>query len=611
VANQAIALQSRAPQTDFMGRAIQQNAQMMNMMSQQRAAQRQAAQAAQAMQMEQAKEARAVAGEERAVAKFALDQDALLYAKYRNMAPAVIESNSPEVYRAWLDALVKESPERGAMLAQAMPVERFDAAALARMMATMDERFAAQYGKAITRELIDPDTGGVSAANISSIPGASFSQPVPDISRPRAGAAAAQTPTSAFPTTAAPATDAQIDEAARKILRGAGVGELGIGAEDFDRASARANELSAGGGARMQPISMTTGPQMGAQPDLTAVVQDMMSSGQISQANLQLMREMAGPDKDAQLAQILKANNIQIVPDAQPQMRSAVLRPGEDAAPQMQQVQFNPNAFEQARAKPTGQSPLPGSSQVPIPRIREEAAARAPTPEQIYAAEMARETARRDAAEGRPKPLTPEQEAKLRRDITMDYKMAQSTIDMMLDPTTGVVAAARRVRALSPSQKEAITGLSGYAPSLLPSSRQADTRMGNLIGKVTQLGKKAAALDGAIGPMAVQEWAIVRKMIAQMDLTKMEVSDLDDQMDIIEAQALRAAEVTRRAYEDQYAEEFQRYGNRFRLTDPPPRQKTQTSTETRLPRVRSDADFNRLAPGTLFIDPNGKTRRKP
>lgn len=58
MANQAIALQARAPQTDFMGRAIQQNAQMMNMMSQQRAAERQAAQAQQAMEMARAEEAR-------------------------------------------------------------------------------------------------------------------------------------------------------------------------------------------------------------------------------------------------------------------------------------------------------------------------------------------------------------------------------------------------------------------------------------------------------------------------------------------------------------------------------------------------------------------------
>ena len=58
MANQAIALQARAPQNDFMGRAIQQNAQMMNMMSQRRASQRQAAQAEQEMELARVEEAR-------------------------------------------------------------------------------------------------------------------------------------------------------------------------------------------------------------------------------------------------------------------------------------------------------------------------------------------------------------------------------------------------------------------------------------------------------------------------------------------------------------------------------------------------------------------------
>lgn len=58
MANQMIALQARAPQTDFLGNAIQRNAQMMNMMSQQRAAERQAAQAQQTMDIARAKEER-------------------------------------------------------------------------------------------------------------------------------------------------------------------------------------------------------------------------------------------------------------------------------------------------------------------------------------------------------------------------------------------------------------------------------------------------------------------------------------------------------------------------------------------------------------------------
>ena len=58
MANQAIALGARAPQANILGGSIQRNAQMMNMMAQQKAAERQAAQAQQAMQFAQAEETR-------------------------------------------------------------------------------------------------------------------------------------------------------------------------------------------------------------------------------------------------------------------------------------------------------------------------------------------------------------------------------------------------------------------------------------------------------------------------------------------------------------------------------------------------------------------------
>jgi hypothetical protein len=138
----------------------------------------------------------------------------------------------------------------------------------------------------------------------------------------------------------------------------------------------------------MRPVSMTTGPQTGAQPDLASVVQDMMSSGQVSQANLQLMRDTAGPANDAQLAEILRANNIRIVPEGEPSMRSAAFRPGEDAAPQMQQVQDMGDyraTGRPARGKSPMQSPLPGSAQVPITRVREEAVAGRESPQEAAA----------------------------------------------------------------------------------------------------------------------------------------------------------------------------------------------------------------------------------
>lgn len=615
MANQAIALQARAPQqSNILGGALQQGAQMINMMSQQRSAERQAAAQQQEMKLAQEK-----AGREATQAE--IDNAGKLIDLYTKRAGQTLNA---EGYGLLLRDMDRDAPEIAAAFRANLPPERFDRNVLLQMVGSIGDNFKATFGPLETEVVQDENgdffvsiTGGFGGPKLLEIPGYRLVPKDSAAAPAQAAAPGAPAPApSAFPKTAAPATDEQIDEAARKILRGAGVAELGIGAEDFDRASARANQMSAGGGGRMQPISMTTGAQMGGQPDMTAVVQDMMSSGQISQSNLQLMREMAGPDKDAQLAQILKTNNIQIVPDEQPGMRSAVFRPGQDAAPQMQLAQSMDDYVATGRGvrgKPPMQSPLPGSAQVPIERVRQEAAAGRETAEEVYAKERARRRAERDALkEAGPKPLTPVQEAKLRENIAKDFKSAQATLDMMLAPDSGVIAAVDAVRKLSSEQKEAITGFSGYVPSVLPSSRSADTVLKNLQGKVTQMGKSAASLGGAIGQMAVQEWKIVSDMIAALDVTGMEPADLDNQLDIIEATARRAAQTTRDAYENQYAEEFARYPGRFMLKEP--RKVAVTpgkKAEGALPRVRTDADYARLKPGTVFIDPDGQRRRKP
>jgi len=258
-------------------------------------------------------------------------------------------------------------------------------------------------------------------------------------------------------------------------------------------------------------------------------------------------------------------------------MRSAIYRP-DGGAPAAQQVQFDPNAYvatgQAARGRPPMQSPMPGSASVPLPRVAAEARAGRETPEEVYAKEMAKNRAARDAG---PKPLTAPQEAKLRANIANDYKTTQSTIDAMLDPVSGVLASVKAVRDLTPDQKESVTGYSGYLPSVTEGSKTADTKIKNLVGKVTDLGRKLASLSGAIGPMAVQEWEIVRKQIADLNVNEMGAKDLDNQLDIIESAAQGAANRVRDAYMNQYMEEFERYPNRFQLKEP---QKAENAKKT-------------------------------
>ena len=389
MANQAIALQARAPQTDFMGRAIQQNAQMINMMSQQRAAERQNAIAQLEMEIARAGEARAAAGEERKILADQLDIDSKRATMLKSEL-GLIMSGDVAATNAWVQRAGALLPAWKDFLPPAETIAA-DRNVQLKIAGTIEQIINKEVATPVASVQIGEDRKAYS------LTAGGFNPGVTPLMVGGGSDAAPAAPASAFAATATPATEAQIDAAAQKILRGAGVGELGIGAEDFDRASERANQLSAGGG-RMQPISMMTGPQMGGgQPDLAAVVQDMMSSGQISQANLQLMRDTAGPANDAQLAEILRANNIQIVPDAEPSMRSAVFRPGEDAAPQMQQVQATNAPGTQFRvAKDPMQSPLPGSAQVPITRVRQQAQAERESPQE--AAAKAAAVARANAA---------------------------------------------------------------------------------------------------------------------------------------------------------------------------------------------------------------------
>lgn len=351
MANQAIALQSRAPQGNFLAPAIQQGAQFINMMSQQRAADRQAAAQQQQMQLQMAQEGRAVAEEWRKGKEFDLKREADLYVKYRRLAPVVAEGG-PAAYASYLQNMSVDSPESAAAFAQTMPVDKFDKDTFTRMIMGADEYAAARYGKAITKEFITPE-GDVRAANISGFPGASYATPVPDISQPRAPAAGA--PPEA-PAAVAPAPAA---------------------------------------GGMFQPISATGGQTQGADPQaaLLASLNEAKRTGQIGADVVEQLRQLGGPQAGPRVDAFLAQNNIKVAPGG---MRSAVYRP-EGGAPMAQQVNYDPNAFAPLRAKSPMVSPMPGSASVPLTRVREEAAAGRQTPAEAAAVASATATATKAA----------------------------------------------------------------------------------------------------------------------------------------------------------------------------------------------------------------------
>lgn len=436
MANQAIALQTRAPQGNFLAPAIQQGAQMINMMRQQQELNRQAT--AQQQQLEIAR-----AAEARAVEKAAIDKDVALYEKHRRLAPLVRDVNT---YTKFLGGVAKDSPETADMLMDALPPDQFNPDTFVLLMGKMDDVFKAQYGTAITRDVITPE-GVVMGANISSIPGKSFAAPIPDISQPRAPAA----PPPTAPSAAAPAP---------------------------------------AGGGMFRPAAFSPGQDGGMDADAgLRAVQTAMQTKTIDPATLDQVRQLAGPQAAAVDAWMQK-NGIQVTPDAG--MRSAIYR-SDGAAPLAQQVNYDPNAFAPLRAKSPMVSPMPGSASVPLERVRAEAAAGRQTPAEAAAVAAATETARR-AAE-----LKAEQAKKL---------PAKRQVSTLLQKIRSAYETLNKAEAIPSTERGTIENVFDYLSTTGPGreiQRALGTKANKSLNEITGSRKLlATAIKNATG-MSAQE----------------------------------------------------------------------------------------------------------
>jgi hypothetical protein len=159
--------------------------------------------------------------------------------------------------------------------------------------------------------------------------------------------------------------------------------------------------------------------------------------------------------------------------------------------------------------------------------------------------------------------MTPVQSAKRRDQLGKEFKVAQSA----LQTTQDVLDSIAFVKS-EPGLPRA-TGFTGMLPSFSEGdAASAETRIANLRGKITALGKAAAAATGAIGSIANQEWKILADQIAAIDLVK-GTRPLLDQLDLVEAQAQGAMERIRDGYQRQFGEDFERFPQYSDL--PPPK----------------------------------------
>lgn len=157
-------------------------------------------------------------------------------------------------------------------------------------------------------------------------------------------------------------------------------------------------------------------------------------------------------------------------------------------------------------------------------------------------------------AAAQPRPLTAAQEAARRDKLGKEFKSATAA----LQTTQDVLDSIAFVRA-----EPGLPRATGFTGTFLPSipegaAAAAETRLKNLEGKVTALGKAQAAATGAIGSIANQEWQILRDQIAAIDRTK-GTGPLLKQLELVELQAQGAMARIQDAYQRQFGEDFERF----------------------------------------------------
>lgn len=418
MANQAIALQARAPQGNFLAPAIQQGAQVINMMRQQQALDRQTAVAQQQMELARNKE-------QRDISQAQIDNDGKKIDFYTKRAGQTMNAAG---YELLLRDMEKDAPEVAAAFRTNLPPEKFDRNELLKMVGSVSDNFKASFGPLET-QVVQLENGDYAVTVTGGYGKNTGVFELPEYKLRPGGAP----PTAAPATPAAPTAPAAAPPAAP----------------------------AAGGMFRPAAFSQEQGGGMDADAGLKAV-QTAMQTKMIDPATLDQVRQMAGPQAAAVDAWMQK-NGIQVSPANG--MRSAIYRP-DGGAPAAQQVQFDPNAYvatgQAARGRPPMQSPMPGSASVPLPRVAGEASAEAAGREGVRVATQPKIV----AGEERAKRLE-----KLRGAQPLALGDAKAVITDMDDRIAAIDEFLR-----SPNRRSIIGAVEGRIPKMFQNERRADAQ---------------------------------------------------------------------------------------------------------------------------------------
>lgn len=583
MANQMIALQARNPQLPDPSRAAAQYSNMMNMASQQRASQLQAERIRQEMDFEAAKEARAVETQTATMREKDLDIEDKELARLYKMGAAILETEDPTAreaaYQNLLGLIETTSPQLGATMRQVAGT--FNPQVLQSVMVPVVDYFNKKYPTPTTETAFGP-RDEILEVTRGGLPGVAGVRPLlnmPPQGAPASPAAAPRTPTA--PQAAPPSGPIPTGKFGEtRVIRPESI-PLTPDQQDHIR------RMQEGLGMTNTPASFSPGASAGQMTPQRAqqIVDSAVKTRIMAQEDFDQLLALAPEQNKQPFMDMIRSNGITLQPGGaglqsqfavnqgqRPQADFAVNRGATPTATLAQTNVLGQQAYGRS-GSPT--SPAPGVYSVPTGQVAETSRATRPSKQEVFDTELAKIQAAREAG---PPPSTPQQKRARKTEVANAYTKTQTLVDRAYDPKEGIVALARKIKSLSPDQKEAITGLSGYVPSFRGSTKEADTLIGNLKGIVTALGKDTAAASGNIGPMAAQEWKTVADMIADLKLEGMTPRALDAQMDRIIRQVDLATNLAQRVYDVQYSDDIKEYPE-FRVRGNP-------SARTKTPVVK-------------------------
>ena len=600
--NQMIALQARNPQLPDPSRQTAQFANMMNMSRQAEAAALQGQRIRQEMQYAEAAEGRAVETQKATIRGKNLDNQITDMKRLRNIGVAVLGSRSEEGYQSWVDMVEASDPQLGATIRQVAPT--FNPDIMNYLIAEADKYIDKNIPQRTSKSEFDAngnliiiDQGGFDPAKIR----AGVITDQPDMPRPQTEAPRTPTApqasamgrglsaTSDSPMTFGPDETRPLNATQQEDLRRV---QSETGMTDTPASFTR--------GGMGAPAAAQMTPERAQQ-----IVDSAVRTRVMAQEDFDQLMAMAPEQNKQPFMDMIQANNITLQPGGmgqQPQSQFADLRgaapqsqtAGLRGAPPMEQTLAQYQVGQQVKGRNPNLSPYPGSAQVPIERVRQEAVAGRITP----------------AEEAAKKRATTQVEIEMAPELAKATKTAERAVELKSTATRAKYATegilsevADRINTIdqllrNPNRFSIVGAIEGNLPRLLQTGARADAqaafdKIKNTATLTSLIDMRKSTETGAspVGANPTDKDAKIVEQAASKLIQTGEPATFDAELIDMRRKLYRTYQSAQREYDGVYGEVLKE-NPKLRLVVPKVSDRYISSKDLAKPRTSTKVDRN-------------------